>query len=335
MSTATMTPPAPPADPPPADPPSADPPSADPPVPGPPSPPPLRRTVNLALQVPGTALSILAALALGMVLHLTVVTQLQYERNQQTAYADFRGELARGTAPVGQYRVDYSEDPNGREELVAPGSPVAVLTIPRIGLESVVFEGTAGDVLRSGPGHRRDSVLPGQRGTSVVMGRRAAYGGPFRDLDLLMPGDVVQVTTGQSENRHEYVVTGLRHPGDPAPEPAPDRGRLTLITALGTEFMPTDLMWVDAELRTEVQPTPGRRFTAAALPPAEKAMATDPDAWTPVMLWGQALLLAALAVTYLRTRWGGWQAWIVGGPVLTAITVAACDQAARLLPNLL
>ncbi|WP_433530886.1 sortase domain-containing protein [Micromonospora sp. CA-263727] len=324
MSTATMNPLAPP----PAEPPvAATPPSA---------PPPLRRSVNLALQVPGTALSILAVLALGMVLHLTVVSQLQYQRNQQTAFADFRSELAQGTAPVSQYRIDYREDPEGREMLVAPGSPVALLHIPRIGLDAVVFEGTSADVLRSGPGHRRDSVLPGQRGTSVIMGRRAAYGGPFRDLELLMPGDVIRVTTGQSENRHEYVVTGIRHPGDPVPDPpAADGGRLTLITALGTEFMPTDVMWVDADLASDVQPTPARRFTAAALPPAELAMGTDPDAWTPVMLWAQALLFTVLAVTYLRNRWGGWQAWIAGGPLLAALGCAACDQAVRLLPNLL
>ncbi|MBY8871937.1 sortase [Micromonospora sp. PLK6-60] len=285
------------------------------------------------LQVPGTALSILAALALSLVCHLTLVSQLAYERDQQTAFAELRGELARGTAPVGQFRTDFDDSPEGTERLVGPGTPVAMLTIPRVGLRAVVREGTDGGVLRAGPGHRRDTVLPGQAGTSVIMGRRAAYGGPFRDLDLLVPGDVVTATTGQGT--HTYVVTGLRRPGDRAPEPAPGQGRLTLITALGTEFMPTDVLRVDANLVSEVQPTPARRFGASALPAAEQAMATDPDAWTPVLLWGQALLLAALALTWLRSRWGRWQSWIVGLPVLLAIGVATADQAIRLLPNLL
>ncbi|OKI73880.1 sortase [Micromonospora sp. CB01531] len=293
-----------------------------------------RRAASLAYQVPGTALSILAALALGLVCHLVLISQLAYERDQQTAFADFRAELALGTAPVGQFRTEFVNGVPGPERLVEPGSPVAVLSVPRVGLSAVVREGTDGGVLRSGPGHRRDTVLPGQAGNSVIMGRRAAYGGPFRDLDLLVPGDTITATTGQGS--HTYVVTGLRRPGDPAPAP-PDtgQGRLTLITALGTEFMPTDVLRVDAALASPAQPAPARRFGAAALPASEQAMASDADAWTPVLLWGQALLLAALGTTWLRARWGRWQSWIVSMPVLLALGVATADQAIRLLPNLL
>ncbi len=64
-------------------------------------------------------------------------------------------------------------------------------------------------------------------------------------------------------------------------------------------------------------------------------MARDPDAWMPLVLWGQALLVAALALAWARIRWGGWQTWLVGVPVLGALGLAAADQAARLLPNLL
>jgi hypothetical protein len=166
------------------------------------------------------------------------------------------------------------------------------------------------------------------------MGRRASYGGPFGGLDLLLPGDSVTVTTGQGE--HRYRVTGLRRPGDPAPPPtAPGAGRLTLVTADGNPYLPSDILRVDADLISTAQPAPARRFGAASLPAAEAALATDPGAWTPLMLWGQALLLATLALTYARARWGGWQAWLVGVPMLTALGSAAADQAVRLLPNLL
>jgi sortase A len=313
--------------------------------------PPRWRPPRLGFLLPGTALNIVAAMAVGLVLHLAVVSQVQYQRNQQTAYSDFRAELARGEAPVGQYRVDYNEDPNGKRKLVSPGSPVAILEIPKLGLRQVVFEGTSGGVLRAGPGHRRDTVLPGQAGLSVIMGRHAAYGGPFRDLDLLQPGHEIFLTTGQqnpqasgaaepADTRHRYVVTGVRRPGDPAPQPIEaGHGRLTLVTATGGSFwefmMPKSLLMVDAELETGTVPAPPRRFGSSQLPHAEMAMKSDPSAWTPLMLWGQALLLAALAVTYLRGRLGRWHAWIIGAPVLAALGFAAADQAVRLLPNLL
>ena len=54
----------------------------------------------------------------------------------------------------------------------------------------------------------------------------------------------------------------------------------------------------------------------------------------PLVLWGQALLLAAFGVAG-RVRWGGWQAWVVGIPVLGALGATIADQIARLLPNLL
>jgi hypothetical protein len=112
-------------------------------------------------------------------------------------------------------------------------------------------------------------------------------------------------------------------------------GRLTLVTADGGPFYPTDLLRVDADLVTAPEPAPPRPLTAAGLPPSEKAMGTEPAAWILVVLWGQALLLASLALVWARSRWGRWQAWTVGVPVLGSLGLATADQIARLLPNLL
>ncbi|MFJ6196613.1 sortase [Micromonospora sp. NPDC092111] len=277
-------------------------------------------------QLAAGALGLLALLLLGFVAHLTVLSRVQYERDQQIAYADLRGELANATAPTGQV------DQEGR--LLASGTPVAVLEIKAIGLRQVVLEGTSAGVLTAGPGHRRDSVLPGQAGTSVLLGRRAAYGGPFGRLDLLSTDDVITVTTGQG--RHTYRVQAVRRTGDQVPPPlGPGAGRLTLITADGQPFLPADLLRVDAELVSPAQPVGPRPLTAAALPRADQPMATDPAAWTPLLLWSQALLAAVLGFAWLRARWGRWQSWVVGVPVLAALGITVADQVSRLLPNLL
>jgi sortase A len=283
------------------------------------------RPAHIALYLPGAALTILAVLLLSFVAQLTVVSHLRYERSQQTAYADFRVSLANAEAPVGQ------TDQDGK--LVPPGEAVAVLRIPSLGLRTVVLEGTAAGVLESGPGHRRDTVLPGQSGTSIIMGRRAAYGAPFAALDLVIPGDELIAVTGQGE--HTYRVVAVRYPGDEAPPPSETAaGRLVLITADGPAFLPKDLLYVYAELTAPAQPATRRKFGAASLPAAERPMAVDHGAWVPVVLWGQAMLLIALALAWLRARWGRWQAWIVGVPVLGAVGLTLADQAARLLPNL-
>ena len=62
---------------------------------------------------------------------------------------------------------------------------MALLSIPRLRISQVVVEGTASGDTLAGPGHLRKTVIPGQVGTSVVMGRAVTYGAPFGDLDQL------------------------------------------------------------------------------------------------------------------------------------------------------
>ena len=94
-----------------------------------------------------TVLLLASGWALAQMLVLGAVAQ---ERAQATLYDDFRGQLAAATAPTGP--------------VVEVGKPVALLRVPRVGIEQVVVEGTAsGDLLR-GPGHQRNTVLPGQVG---------------------------------------------------------------------------------------------------------------------------------------------------------------------------
>ena len=273
-----------------------------------------------------SVLLIFSVLTLCFLANLLIVSQLVHARDQEVLYSDFRSELANAIAPVGQ------TDVNGA--LLRPGAPVAVLEIPDIGLQEVVVEGTTSTVTQSGPGHKRDTVLPGQAGTSVIYGRQAAFGGPFGQLEILQPGMTIVATTGQGPA--EYRVIGVRRPGDPLPPALQQgQGRLTLVTAMGPRFMPTDLLRVDAELVTPAQPAPPRVISAASLDPAEQAMAGDPAGLVPLLLWMQLLLVVAVATVWLVVRWGRWQAWLVAAPIVFFAGVMASMSALRLLPNLL
>ena len=271
---------------------------------------------------------LLSTILLGFVAHVALVGSLQHARSQFTLYQELRTSLALATAPLGQLDVDGV--------LVPDGTPIGFITIqtPNFTLNEVFVQGTTGGVLAQGPGHRRDTVMPGQSGTSVIMGRQATYGGPFGFLSSLRPGDEITVTTGQGESRFEVI--GLRREGELLPQPLKDgEGRLELITADGSPLLPSGALYVDADLVTEAFETPSPVFTKEVLSPAEFAMAADPSGVLPALFWGQLLLAAVFGLRWVRSRWGIWQTWIISIPVLLALGAATANATMTLLPNLL
>jgi LPXTG-site transpeptidase (sortase) family protein len=283
----------------------------------------------------GSSFLILSATLLLFVLWFTLLSGLHYYHVQNAAYAALRVELAAGTAPNGPYAqpTQTATGQPSQPALLAPGTPVAVLIIPAIGLRTVVLEGTSGSVLEGGPGHLRDTVLPGQVGVSVIMGRRAAYGGPFSRLAALNPGDVITTYTGQTAA--SYKVIDLRRGGDPnPPPPVPGSGRLILLTADGTPFVPSGVLYIDADLTSKPVPASPAGLTSANLPADENALRTDAGAWLPIVFLGQALVLITMGLSWLRHAWGRWQTWLIGVPILGYVMILIAGDIARLLPNL-
>ena len=288
-----------------------------------------------ARQAAGTALWILAFTLIGYVVWFWALSQVHYDRAQTEAYATFRSTLARALAPTGPTQPLVSgQSAPATPPLLAPGTPVAVLNIPEIGLNAVVFEGTSGQVLENGPGHLRYTPLPGQVGASVIFGRRTGYGGPFGRVGTLRIGDTFTVTTGQGVAR--YVVIEVRHAGDPVPLPlAAGQGRLTLVTADGPALIPSGVLRVEANLTSAADSTPAMPLTEADMAPGEATLGTDSIAWLPIVLWGQCLLVAVGLLAWIRQRWGRWQTWIVAVPVVGFLALSIADQVTRLLPNLM
>lgn len=278
------------------------------------------------LQLVRAGLLTVLALMGGLIVQLAFVSDLQHRTSQQRAYADFRAQLAEGTAPAGP--VDFEN------EFVERGEPIAYLEIPTIGLEEVVVHGTAAGDLFIGPGHRRDTALPGQIGTSILMGRRASYGLPFGHIDQLVAGDLITVTTGQGV--FEYRVIGVRREGDPLPPPLEQgSSRLVLATADGRPFLPDGVVRVDADITTPAVGGQQRLFTDDSLPDEERFLAIDTSSLWVLVLWLQGLLATSIAVIWAWHRWGHAQAWIACVPPLAFVGLGAAGEVARLLPNLL
>lgn len=265
--------------------------------------------------------TMLAIVCLWMAAQMLVLGAVSQQRAQELLYGDFRTQLASATAPIGP--------------IVPVGDPVAVVAIPRIGVEQVVVEGTASGDTLGGPGHRRDTVLPGQEGVSVVYGRAATYGAPFAKLTELGPGDLIQVVMAQG--MLDFTVSGVRRAGDPLPTP-PGAGtaRLTLVTAEGSgrfsALAPDSAVYVDADAPKAFAAPPG---LPAAVPPSEKAMAADRGA-IPLLALSLGLLLAlTLGVIAARQRWSTSLVWVVASPLALALSWFTTDVVMRLLPNLI
>jgi sortase A len=270
-----------------------------------------------------TSLLVLAILAFTFVLHLLVVSRLQHDAAQTRAFNRFRVELAKGVAPTGQL------DSKGR--LLRSGAPVALLDIPAIGLHQVVSEGTSSAVLETGPGHLRNTVLPGQAGTSTILARMTAYGGPFGEIHNLRKGDKITVTTGIGIS--SFLVLDVRSPPDVIPRLKDGNGRLVLVTATGAPFVPTGVVAVDADLTSAVMPSAG--LVVTAVPPSEVAMGTDTSSLWVLAFLLQATIIVTIGAVWSWRRWGKAQTWIVFFPLTLLLGLYVADQVTRLLPNLL
>jgi len=277
------------------------------------------------LQLIRAVLMVVFTLTITLLLQLTFVSRFQHASAQQRLYDTFREQLALGTAPIGPADA-------GGAELVR-GAPVALMEIDEIGLSEVIGEGTTAGVLFDGPGHRRDTPLPGQLGTTVLFGRRWTFGGPFADIDELVAGDEITLTTGQGE--FTYAVLGVRFEGDPVPPPpAADGSRLVLVSAAGRAFLPNGVIRVDADLIGPATGGPSRAVTSAGLAVEEGTMASDPSTLWALALWLIALIALGAGSAWAWHRWGRAQAWVVCFPPLLLVGLAASGEAARLLPNL-
>lgn len=277
-------------------------------------------------QLVRTIFAIVAALIFGFLANVTVLGELQHMVAQQQLTDTLRIELAQGTAPVSEGTVD--------KVLLADGAPLGIIDIPSIGVHEVFVEGSDSGTTRTGPGHRRDTVLPGQAGISVVMGRAAAYGGPFGRIQELSPGQEFTVLTGQGQQT--FSVIGVRYAGDPAPTAlAAGESRLILETARGPAFVPGGVARVDAQLTSETQPAGIRQTTYTTLPVAHKELATDATRVWALAFALQFFLLIELAAVWSFRKVGARKTWTVFIPVVTLGGLLVADQVVRLLPNLL
>jgi len=270
-----------------------------------------------------SALIVLAALAIGLVVQFTWISGLEQHSSQVSLFNQFRSELALGTAPTGP------TDTSGHQ--LAPGTPIGLVTIPSIGVRQVVVEGTSGSELAKGPGHLRNTVFPGGPGTSVVYGRAHSYGGPFGAISSLKRGARITVVTGVGTST--FRVVDVRLAGGKVHPVAVGKSRLTLGTAAGPAFAPSGMVFVDAD--KVGKPLAADNPVVASVPAGELPLANDTGTLWALFFWLEALGALLVGAVWTWRRRGRAQAWIVFTAPLLVVWLFTADQVARLLPNVL
>lgn len=169
-------------------------------------------------------------LVLGFVVQQVFVTSWLAERNQVALEEDAREyftDVEVVEVPLEEVLADAAPGDTGNGDeatAVTPDDmrtllvekppeehqPFAIIRAPGIAaLEEgwTVVEGVERSDLKNGAGHMPHTPIPGQPGNAVISGHRTTYGAPFQDLDLLEPGDRIEVETGLGVHGYEVRET--------------------------------------------------------------------------------------------------------------------------------
>jgi len=237
-----------------------------------------------------------------------------HARSQVGLERRFRSELSNDRAPIGG--------------AIPVGAPVAIMQIPRLGMYEAVVEGTRSGQLRDGPGHLVGTSLPGQPGNAVLGGRRVLYGGPFRRLGALHPGDSIDVTTGQGHAVYRVTTVTNLASSDGSFAQYRNDNRLTLFTS-GSRWTASSRLVVSASLVGQpFSATPLRR----TLDPEGLGLTGERDATAYTLVWLELLAVVALITVYAASRWPAIITWIVCAPVVAMALWLFFENAVRLLP---
>jgi sortase A len=156
-----------------------------------------------------------------------------------------RYEMAR-FAPTGSAQPELSAEPDlslwdpkriaaWRDAMRTPGlPPLAVLRVPKLGIEVAVLPGTDDVTLDRAVGHIEDTALPGSDGNAGIAGHRDGF---FRGLKDIAADDVIELETHHGKEVYRVQRTWVVSPDDVSVlDPTPTRS-LTLVTCYPFYFV--------------------------------------------------------------------------------------------------
>lgn len=143
-------------------------------------------------------------------------------------------ELAREWQQQQQAALYQSTEKTADTQAQPANYTLTRLTVPKIGLDAIVVEGTDNHALKLGPGHMENTALPGADGNSVISGHRDTF---FRHIHELNNGDDVLVERGGRVYKYEVTGKKVLDPTDTWVASPTKDAELTLITCYPTYYI--------------------------------------------------------------------------------------------------
>jgi sortase A len=236
------------------------------------------RLTGRELRLAASALLLLAAVLIAAEVVVTLVWQEPFSalsaKRAQSALSQELAEQERAASSAQHLAVTRQAGAaemavSGRrlERRTPIGEPLGRISIPKIGSKFVFVSGTGEASLKKGPGHYRDTVLPGEHGSVAIAGHRTTYLAPFRDLDKLRRGDllIVKMPYGAFSYRTEGSL--VVSPSDARPLRRVGHDRLVLTTCT-PPFSAAKRLVVTGKLVSAtpvgtLRPAPGKRSSRA------------------------------------------------------------------------
>ncbi len=139
------------------------------------------------------------------------------------------------------------------------GQPVGRMIVPRLGLKTIVVNGTSHDDLTRGPGRELHTFMPGEGELVYVAGHRTTYLAPFAHIDSLRRGDLVTFQLPYASFQYE-ITTHTIVPSDDLDVLRSRHKEVLALQACHPRFFATH-RWIAYARLVRVTPRDGRPYT--------------------------------------------------------------------------
>lgn len=171
--------------------------------------------------------------------------------------AEERPPTPREIAEYQRQRV--AEAANKMHDRLVLGKPLGKITIPELGVNATFVQGTRwGPDLSKGPGHYRQTSLPGVGRTMAIAAHRTTFGAWFRHIDDLKAGDKVVIRLPYATFHYQVFGHKIVDNGDWSV--IRDRGFDTLVLSACHPLYSAAQRWIVFAALTQVDPVKGMPY---------------------------------------------------------------------------